>query len=62
MDAAELVKRRKALGFSQQRLAHLADCSYAMVGLLERGLSPEKSEVLDRVIAALDAAESKAAA
>lgn len=46
--------RRLAARVSQQHLAELAHCSIATVGLLERGYEPMKSEVVDRVLAALD--------
>lgn len=49
-----LASRRKAAGLSQQQLAHLAGCSIAMVSLLERGYSPDNSDVLQRLEAAID--------
>ncbi len=46
--------RREAAGLSQQRLAELAGCSIAAIGLYEGGYSPSRSTVLERVLAVLD--------
>lgn len=46
--------RREAAGLSQQRLAELAGCSIATIGLYEGGYSPARSTVLERVLAVLD--------
>lgn len=46
--------RREAAGLSQQRLAELACCSIATIGLYEGGYSPARSTVLERVLAVLD--------
>lgn len=58
LDSGALAARRKAVGLSQQKLAHLADCSVAMISLLERGYQPENSSVLGRVVAAIDDCEN----
>jgi transcriptional regulator with XRE-family HTH domain len=50
--------RRLALGLSQEKLARDAECSTAMVKLLERGFTPTHSEVLPRIERVLTAAES----
>lgn len=46
--------RREAAGLSQQRLAELAGCSIATIGLYEGAYSPARSTVLERVLAVLD--------
>ncbi len=46
--------RRRAAGLSQERLAHLADCSLHTVALFERGYRPARSNVLPRIIAVLN--------
>ncbi len=46
--------RREAAGLSQQRLAELAGCSIATIGLYEGGYSPSRSTVLERLLAVLD--------
>jgi len=53
-----LRSRRLALGLSQEKLARNADCSTAMVKLLECGFTPTRSEVLGRIKDALAAAEA----
>jgi len=45
---------RQHAGFSQQRLAELAQCSVAMVQLLEGGYKPAESRVLERIGAVLN--------
>lgn len=50
----DIRQRRRALGVSQLELAQLAECSPAMVGLLDRGYRPHRSAVLDRVNAVLN--------
>lgn len=52
--------QRRAAGFSQERVAHLAGCSSSMVRLLERGYEPATSEVLDRIAAVLAPETSEA--
>jgi DNA-binding XRE family transcriptional regulator len=51
--APGLRAQRKAAKLSQERLAALAGCSTSMVKLLERGYDPERSDVLQRVLAIL---------
>lgn len=53
-----LRERRVAAGLSQQRMAELAGCSVAIVGLLEGGYRPERSAVLPRIVRVLDERES----
>jgi predicted transcriptional regulator len=55
-----LRQRRRRLNISQEDLARLADCSTGYVRLLERGFQPEHSDVLPRVIAALDSLNDNA--
>ena len=45
---------RRHAGFSQQRLAELAQCSVAMVQLLEGGYEPAESRVLERIAVVLN--------
>lgn len=52
--AGSLRDHRIAAGLSQQALATRADCSVAMVRLLERGYAPEGSAVLVRVLDAVN--------
>lgn len=52
--ADELRTLRLKAGLSQQRLAELAGCSLASVGLFESGYTPEHSTVLERLVAVLD--------
>jgi predicted transcriptional regulator len=49
-----LRERRLNLGLSQEKLARAADCSTAMVKLLERGFTPTHSAVLPRILKALN--------
>jgi predicted transcriptional regulator len=49
--------RRLAIGLSQEKLARAAHCSTAMVKLLERGFTPTRSEVLPRIVQALNDVE-----
>jgi transcriptional regulator with XRE-family HTH domain len=49
----DLRARRLAAGLSQQRLAELAGCSISFLGLLERGMTPKRSDVLPRIEKAL---------
>lgn len=51
--AQELRALRLKAKLSQQRLAELADCSLASVGLFESGYMPERSSVLERLLAVL---------
>jgi transcriptional regulator with XRE-family HTH domain len=53
----DLRSRRIAAGLTQQRVADLAGCSISIVGLLERGLTPEHSSVIPRILAVLDGQE-----
>lgn len=57
----DLAARRRALGLSQQTVAVRAECSLAMVSLLERGYKPGESEVAERINNVLTAAERVAA-
>jgi transcriptional regulator with XRE-family HTH domain len=50
----DLSARRRALGLSQDTLARRADCSTAMVRLLEAGYQPDGSEVLGRIQSVLN--------
>lgn len=53
--------RRRAANLSQQGLADRADCSVAMIRLLERGYVPTTgSVVVPRIFAALDEMEVRA--
>ena len=52
----DIKERRLSAGLTQQELAARADCSLAYVTMLERGLSPSRSNVLPRILRALDAA------
>jgi transcriptional regulator with XRE-family HTH domain len=45
---------RLAANLSQQQIAIRACCSISYVRLLERGFQPTRSDVLPRVLAALD--------
>ncbi len=45
---------REAVGLSQQRLAELAGCSLSMIRVLESGYTPRESDVLPRVMQALN--------
>jgi predicted transcriptional regulator len=51
-------ERRKAAGLSQESLARAADCSTAMVKLLERGFTPTRSAVLPRIVRVLEEREA----
>jgi transcriptional regulator with XRE-family HTH domain len=42
-------ERREALGLSRQTLAGAAECSIAMLVLLERGYTPLESPVRERI-------------
>jgi transcriptional regulator with XRE-family HTH domain len=55
-DETTLRARRQAAGLSQETLAHRAQCSVAMVKLLESGYQPDRSEVLPRVLEVLSTA------
>lgn len=56
MPVAELLRgRRKELGLSQQTLASQAECSIAMVRLLESGYLPQGGEVVTRIMRVLAA-------
>jgi transcriptional regulator with XRE-family HTH domain len=49
-DGPRLIRaQRRAAGLSQQRLAELAECSVAMVRVLEGGYKPAESRVLGRI-------------
>lgn len=50
----DLRARRRSLGLSQEEVARSADCSTGYIRLLERGFAPGHSDVLPRVIAALN--------
>ena len=51
---SRLRERRKALGFSQERLAELADVRRTFVGLLENGYSSPTLATIVRFARALD--------
>lgn len=53
-DTLKLRDRRLEAGLSQQKLAHAAGCSIAMVRLLEGGFTPSRSAVLSRIIGVLN--------
>lgn len=53
-EGVDIRERRLELALSQERLAREADCSTAMVKLLERGFTPTRSEVLPRILKALN--------
>jgi hypothetical protein len=55
--ALALAGRRKALGFSQQKLAGLAGCSIGIIRMLESGYMPNRSEMVGKIERALTAAE-----
>jgi transcriptional regulator with XRE-family HTH domain len=52
--ALDLRAMRRDAGLSQQRVAELAHCSIATVALLERGYRPNTSDVLPRIVDALN--------
>jgi transcriptional regulator with XRE-family HTH domain len=54
-------ERRIAAGMTQRQLAIAAGCSLPSVSNLEAGVLPRRSEVVPRILAALDAAEREAA-
>jgi len=49
---------REAAGLSRQALATRADCSIAAVAVFEHGYEPERSDVLPRLWAVLDALDN----
>lgn len=51
---------RRAAGLTQQETAARAGCSVAAIALFESGYRPTRSDVLPRVLAALDQAERQA--
>jgi len=51
---------RKAARLSQEQLARRGDCSTAYVRLLEGGYAPSHSDVLPRLLQALNDAELEA--
>ena len=53
----DLRKRREAADLSQLAVALRADCSPAMVGLVDRGYRPHRSAVIERIDRALSDAE-----
>jgi predicted transcriptional regulator len=55
---ADLRARRAALGVTRQELAHEAPCSISYLGMLEQGIVPARSDVVPRVLAALDRLEA----
>jgi len=57
MQTLTLLERRKALGFSQQKLAEEAGCSMGTVRLLEGGYTPSQSEMAAKIEQALVKAE-----
>ena len=54
----DLRARRRSLGLSQEAVARTAMCSTGYVRLLEAGFAPGRSDVLPRVIAALNDIEA----
>jgi transcriptional regulator with XRE-family HTH domain len=56
-----LRERRLAAGLTQRQLAIAAGCSLPSVANIEAGVMPRRSEVVPRLLAALDAAEREAA-
>jgi transcriptional regulator with XRE-family HTH domain len=52
----DLREARERLGLSRAQLAGLAGCGLASLGAIEQGAVPERSEVLERAWAALEAA------
>ena len=50
----ELRALRRAAGLSQQQLALRADCSVSYFRMLEQGFAPERSNVVPRVLRALN--------
>jgi predicted transcriptional regulator len=46
--------RRIALGATRQEIAHEAECSMSYLAALEAGFAATRSNVLPRVVAALD--------
>jgi predicted transcriptional regulator len=59
--ASSVRERRIATGMTQRQLAIAADCSLPSVANLEAGVLPRRSEVVPRILAALDAAERETA-
>lgn len=53
-ETGRIREQRIALGLSQEALARRADCSTAMVRLLEAGYHPTASDVLPRLEAILN--------
>ena len=51
---------RRATGLSQQELAFRAHCSLPYVAMLERGFAPTHSNVLPRILTALENAATDA--
>lgn len=49
-----LRRLRRAAGLSQQQVATRAGCSIAAVALYERGYTPERSDVLPRIVRVLN--------
>jgi len=54
----DLRKRREAADLSQLAVALRADCSPAMVGLVDRGYRPHRSAVIERIDRVLSDAEA----
>jgi transcriptional regulator with XRE-family HTH domain len=54
-----LSERRRELGLSRPELAKLAGCSVQSINNFEQGFLPKRSEVLERVEAALSERENK---
>lgn len=53
-----LREQRRAAGLSQQDLAQRAGCSISYVRVLEQGFAPDRSDVLPRILNALNNGET----
>jgi transcriptional regulator with XRE-family HTH domain len=53
-DSGALRQLRRTAGLTQQQVAFKADCSLSYIRLLEQGFLPEHSDVLPRVLRALE--------
>lgn len=57
--AANVVKRRKALGFSQEELAHRAGIDRTWASVIENAKSAVTIDVLEKVAGALEVSASE---
>jgi len=55
----DLVQRRRQAGMTQIQLAIAARCSRSTIAILEAGYEPRHSDVLPRLLAALDVAPGR---